>query len=70
MPAKKSSPTSSPAFETLLISVKQAAAILGISKDRARVFVREENIPIVRTGRGGNIMIPRSALIRAVERLR
>jgi excisionase family DNA binding protein len=50
----------------LLISVREAAQLLGIGRDSAYALVRERRLPTIRIGR--RLLVPRGALERWVER--
>jgi excisionase family DNA binding protein len=52
--------------EPLLVSVKDAARLLGIGRDAAYSLVREGTLPSIRLGR--RILIPRGALEAWVRR--
>lgn len=51
--------------EQLLLTVREAAALMRIGRDTAYALVAEGRIPSIRLGR--QIRIPRAALIRHLE---
>jgi len=61
-------PTDSvPMGERLALSVEEAGALLGISRDLAYDVVASRIIPSVRLGR--RLVVPRRALVAALDRL-
>jgi excisionase family DNA binding protein len=52
--------------QALLLSVREAARLLGVGRDTTYVLVRERRIPAVRVGR--RILVPRAALERWIEK--
>jgi len=56
--------------EPLLIPVETAASMLGISVWATRSLVAAERIPIIRSGRGGRIFVPRAAVVDAIAGMR
>ena len=52
--------------ESLTMSVREAARLLGIGRDSAYSLVRQGVIPVIRVGR--RLLVPRAALVRWVER--
>ena len=51
--------------ESLVLSVREAAVLLGISKDLAYELVRTGDIPSVRFGR--RVLVPKRQLVALVE---
>lgn len=51
---------------TLLMSVREAARLLGIGRDSAYALIREGRLPAIRIGR--RILVPRAALEPWVEK--
>ena len=53
--------------EPLLVSPREAAAILGIGRDACYQLIREGRLPTLKVGR--SIKVPRIALSRFVEQV-
>ena len=53
--------------ERLVLSIPEAARMLGVSRATAYQFVREGGLPSIRFGR--RILIPKKALLERIERL-
>ena len=60
-------PAPDPLAQRMALSVEEAAALLGISRDLAYDLVASRQLPSVRLGR--RLVVPRRALEEALERL-
>ncbi len=60
-------PNKLPVSERLALSVEEAGALVGISRDLAYDLVARGELPSVRLGR--RLVVPRQALEEALERL-
>jgi excisionase family DNA binding protein len=51
--------------QPLLVSIREAAAILGLGRDSTYALAHQGRLPCVRVGR--RLLVPRSSLARFVE---